>query len=128
MAWSQVELQAELSSPDWGTKVWEALRGYFSDGCWLLEAARLVDSNLEVELDGTPVLVAIYDHPYYDRRIGLRHRLDDYPTPIPEGSSPAEAMAQDIAVYVISEPLGRYSDRLVEDGSGVWWWSWPLDS
>jgi hypothetical protein len=41
---------------------------------------------------------------------------------IPEGYSPAEAMAEDIAVYEISEPLGRYFKILVDDGEGVWWW------
>jgi len=122
MPWSAEELQAEVSSPDWGGKVLEALRNYFSDRGWLLEPAQLVEADLEFEPDGTPVLVAIYDHPHYDRRIGLRHRLDDYPMAIPEGSSPAEAMAQDIAVYEISEPLGRYSEILVDDGDGVWWW------
>jgi hypothetical protein len=87
----------------------------------------LVDSGLEVEPDGTPVLFAIYDHPYYDRRIGLRHRLNEFPLSIPEGRSPAEGMAENIALYEISEPLGTWAERLVEDGAGVWWWTWPLD-
>jgi hypothetical protein len=46
---------------------------------------------------------------------------------IPEECSPDEAMAQDVAVYEISEPLGTWSEGLVDDDSGVWWWSWPLD-
>jgi hypothetical protein len=114
VAWSQEELQAEISSPEWGTKVLEALGTYLSEGRWLLEAAKLVDSWLEVEPDGTPVLVAIYDHPYYDRRIGLRHRLNDFPLSIPEGRSPAEGMPETIALYEISEPLGTWAERLVE--------------
>jgi hypothetical protein len=35
-------------------------------------------------------------------------------------------MAQDIAVFQISEPLGTYYYRLVEDDAGIWWWNWPL--
>ena len=46
---------------------------------------------------------------------------------VPEGMTPAEALAQDIAVYEISEPLGTYYDRLEEDASGIWWWKWPMD-
>jgi hypothetical protein len=67
VAWSQEELQAEISSPEWGAKVLKALRTYFDEGRPLLEAAKLVDSGLDFERDGTPVLFAIYDHPYYDR-------------------------------------------------------------
>jgi hypothetical protein len=127
VAWSPEQLQAEISSPEWGAKVLEALRAYFDEGRYLMEAATLVDSGLEVEPDGTPVLIAIYDHPYYDRRIGLRHRLNDLPLTIPEGRSPAEGMAETIAVLEISEPLGMWAERLVEDDAGVWWWTWPLD-
>jgi hypothetical protein len=125
--WSEDELRAEISSPEWGMKVLGALRTYFSQGRPLLNAAKLVNSGLEVEPDGTPVLVAIYDHPYYDRRIGLRHRLNDFPMSIPEGRSPAEGLAEGIALYEISEPLGTWAERLIEDGAGVWWWTWPLD-
>jgi hypothetical protein len=57
----------------------------FSEGRWLLELARLLDSSLEIEPDGTPVLLAIYDHPHLDRSVGLRHRLNDFPMSIPEG-------------------------------------------
>src|SRR5271165_5341108 len=124
MAWSEAELRAEISSPEWGTKVLEALRRHFSEGRWLLEPAKLVESGLDFESDGTPVLIAVYDHPCDDRRIGLRHRLNDVPMSIPEGHSPAEAMAEDIAVFEISEPLARWADTLVEDSSGVWWWTW----
>jgi len=127
VAWSQEELRAEISSPEWGTKVLEALRRHFSEGRWLLEPAVLIDSGLEYEADGTPVLFAIYDHPYYDRRIGLRHWLNDFPMSVSEERSPAEAKAEDIAVFEISEPLGRWADRLKEDKDGVWWWTWPLD-
>jgi hypothetical protein len=57
----------------------------FSEGRWLLELARLLDSSLGIEPDGTPVLLAIYDHPHLDRSVGLRHRLNDFPMSIPEG-------------------------------------------
>jgi hypothetical protein len=127
VAWSQEELPAEISSPEWGTKVLEALRRHFSERRWLLEPAVLIDAGLEYEANGTSVLLAIYDHPYYERRIGLRHRLNDFPMSVGEGRSPAEAMAEDIAVFEISEPFGTWADRLVEDSSGVWWWTWPLD-
>jgi hypothetical protein len=123
MVWTPEELQAEISSPEWGQKVLAALRNYFGEGAWLLAPAELVASSLDLDANGTPVLLAMYDHPQYDRRIGLRHRLDDLPMTIPEGCSPAEAMAQDIAIYEISEPLGTWSETLVEDSSGVWWWS-----
>ena len=65
--------------------------------------------------------------PYCDRRIGLRLRLNDFPMTISEGRSPAEGMAENIALYEISEPLGTWAERLVEDSAGVWWWTWPLD-
>jgi hypothetical protein len=122
MTWSEAQLRAEIASPEWGAKVLEALRRHFTEGRWLLAAAALVDSGLEFESDGTSVLLAVYDHPSYERRIGLRHRLDHFPLSIPEGRTPAEGMAEDIAVYQISEPLGRYAEILVEDGQGVWWW------
>jgi hypothetical protein len=44
-----------------------------------------------------------------------------------EGMSAAESRAHDIAAYEISEPLGTYYHRLVEDDSGVWWWQSPMD-
>ncbi len=122
MAWTEAELRAEVASPEWGAKVLEALRRHFTEGGWLLAAAQLVDSRLEFESDGTPVLLAVYDHPSYERRIGLRRRLNDFPMSVPERRTPAQAMAEDIAVYQISEPLGRYHEILVEDGEGVWWW------
>jgi hypothetical protein len=112
MAWSSEELEAEVSSPDRGLKVVEVLRSYFSQGRRLLEPARLIDASVDVDSDGCPVLVAVYGHPYYQGRIGLRHRLDQYPMSMPEGNSPAEAMAQDIAVFEISEPLGSYYDHV----------------
>jgi hypothetical protein len=127
MSWSQQELQAEVSSAQWGPKVLVALKQYFSEGRPLLEAAVLIDAGLKFDSDGTPILFAVYDHPYYDRRIGLRHRLNDFPLTIPEGSTPAEGMAETIALYEISEPLGTWQDKLVEDNAGVWWWTWPLD-
>ncbi len=38
------------------------------------------------------------------------------------GGLAEEAVAADIALFDISEPLGRMYDLLVEDGNGVWWW------
>ena len=120
-------LAAAMGSPTWGQEVVEALRSYFANGGWLLEPAQLVEARLGEAEDGTPAVIAIYDHPLYPKRIGLRSRLDQPPMAIPEGMTPAEALAQDIAVYEISEPLGTIYDRLEEDVSGIWWWKWPSD-
>jgi hypothetical protein len=117
-----------MSSDDWGARVVEALRAYFANGGWLLHPTTLVDTRLDLDPDGTSVVVAVYEHVFYKQRIGLRHRLVTGPMTIPEGFSPEEAMAQDIAVYEISEPLGTYYYRLVEDSSGIWWWKWPMDA
>jgi hypothetical protein len=116
-----------MASPSWGQDVVDALRRYFADGGWLLEPVSLVQVTLGEADDGSPAVVAIYDHSLYTERIGLKSRLDQSPMAIPKGSSPAEALAQDIAVYEISEPLGSYYDRLVEDENGIWWWRWPMD-
>jgi hypothetical protein len=116
-----------MASPSWGQDVVDALRRYFADGGWLLEPVSLVEVTLGEADDGSPAVVAIYDHSLYTERIGLKSRLDQSPMAIPKGSSPAEALAQDIAVYEISEPLGSYYDRLVEDENGIWWWRWPMD-
>jgi hypothetical protein len=81
-----------------------------------------LDARLgEDDPDGTPVLLAIYDHPYYAKRIGLRRRLTDHMRAT-EDCSREQALAEEIAVYEISEPLGAYFDLLVEDSAGVWWW------
>jgi hypothetical protein len=120
-------LETAMASPTWGRDVVEALRSYFADGGWLLAPAQLVDATLGTADNGTPAVIAIYDHPSYPERIGLKSRLDRPPMAIPQGMSPAEALAQDIAVYLISEPLGTYYHRLVEDDSGIWWWKWPMD-
>jgi hypothetical protein len=105
---------------DFGHRVVEALRTYFRDGKWLLEPATLVDAQLTSDPDGVPVLLAVYDHPYVSERLGLRRRLDRW-GPGDDGAD-AEALAKEIAIYEISEPLGRYYDPLVEDGQSVWWW------
>lgn len=108
------------AKPDWptiGERVLEALRTYFAEERWLLEPATLVEAQLEFDPDGVAVLRAIYDHPNYRQRLGLRRRLDfDFHDREPE------KVAEQIAIYDISEPLGRYSELLVEDANGVWWW------
>ena len=120
------DLSAAMASPTWGQDVLAALRSYFDSGR-LIDPVRLVEATLGVSDDGSPAVIAIYDHPWYDRRVGLRSRLDQYPLSVYEGMSPAEPRAHDIAVYEISEPLGSYFDRLVEDDSGVWWWQSPME-
>jgi hypothetical protein len=39
-----------------------------------------------------------------------------------ERCSKEQALAEEIAIYEISEPLGAYFYLLVEDSAGVWWW------
>jgi hypothetical protein len=117
------EWEAAVSSSDWGTRVAEALRNYFSSGGPLMEPVRLVEVNLDTDSDGTPVLLAIYLHPFWPERTGLRLRLDRDRRPLGDTyDTPEESLAADIAYMRISEPLGRQYDLLVEDADGVWWW------
>lgn len=123
MSWGMDDWQAASSSPDWGAKVAQALKRYFDDGKWLLEPAHLNQVDTEIDEDGVPVLLAIYEHPYIeDRRIGLRRRLDRPPFAEHGKDTPEASLAAEIAVYEISEPLGRYYDLLVQDDDAVWWW------
>jgi hypothetical protein len=99
------------------------LRRYFRDGRWLLEPAELIDARLDEEdPDGTPVPLAIYDHPYYAKRIGQRRGLTDHMRATRDYSA-EQALAEEIAIYEISEPLGAHFDLLVEtppeSGGGV---------
>lgn len=86
-----------VSAPDWGPRVAEALRRYFSEGRWLLAPAVLVSAGVEVDADGVSVLLAVYDHAWLPRRIGLRRRLDREPMPNSE-PTPEESLAEEIAV------------------------------
>ena len=51
---------------------------YFDQGKWMLAQANLVGVSTETDPDGTPVLRAVYDHPSWPARTGLRRRLDQY--------------------------------------------------
>ena len=108
---------------DWASRVAEALRRYFQSGGWLFEAAVLLDVWTEQGEDGVGVLCAVYEHPFWPERTGLRRRLDRPPA---IGSDPDEDLAQWfsswIATFEISQPLGRMHDLLVEDDDGVHWW------
>jgi hypothetical protein len=106
---------------DWAEQVLAALRTYFDQGRPLLTPTRLVEAHLTSDPDDTPVLEATSDRPDDERRIGLRRRLIRYTVPGQPGWDP-EILAAEIAQYDISEPLGRYSEILVDDGTGVWWW------
>ncbi len=120
------DLDAAMGSTTWGQDVLAALRAYFDSGR-LRVSVHLVEATLGVTSDGSPAVVVIYDHPWYDRRVGLRSRLDQTPNAIYEGMSAAESRAHDIAEYEVAEPLGTHYDSLVEDDSGVWWWQSPMD-
>lgn len=112
-----------VAREDWAATVVAALRDHFDEGLWLLEAAVLIDAWPERDEDGTGVLRAVYQHPFWPERTGLRRRLDVAPplAPDPEQNS-AQWLASWIAVFEISEPLGRRYDLLVEDENGVHWW------
>lgn len=90
----------------------------------LLEPAELLDATTERDADGVAVLRATYRHPYYSETIGLRRRLDEPPAVgLPDVGMPLAAWLADwIAVFDISEPLGRVRDGLVRDDDGVGWW------
>jgi len=99
------------------------LRQYFAEGRSTLEPVRLVDANLEVDPDGVPVLLAIYEHAFWPERTGMRRRLERTPVSgTPGDRSLAEWLVDDIAWLEMGEPLGRRHDLLVEDDNGVWWW------
>lgn len=91
-------------------------------GGFLFEPVQLMEARAEVDSDGTPVLLAIYQHPSWPERTGLRLRLDRRSMTEEGAATPEDAVAGEIAIYDISEPLGRYYELLVEDDHGVWWW------
>jgi len=122
VGWTSEEWQEAASEPDWGVRVARALRRYFSTGGYLLEPARLHDLRLEVDSDGVPVILAVYDHSGWSKRTGLRRRLDRIPFAEHGADTPEGSLAAEIAKYEISEPLGRYYDLLVKDDADVWWW------
>ena len=121
------DLAAAMGSATWGQDVLAALRGYFDSGRLRDPMVHLVEATLGVTDNGSPAVIAVYDHPWYDRRVGLRSRLDQCPMSIYEGMSAAESRAHDIAEHEIAEPLGTYCESLAEDDSGVWWWQSPMD-
>lgn len=122
VTWSDEEWEAAFSSPDWGLRVAEALRRYVDCGGFLFERVQLMEAGTEVDSDGTSVLLAVYHHPFWPERTGLRRRLDRRPMTDAGAATPEDAVAAEIAIYDISEPLGRYYELLVEDDRGVWWW------
>ena len=124
MEWpSEDEWRAAVSAPDWGERVLAELRRHFAEGRPTLEPVRLIDSRLEVDADGVPVLLAIYEHAFWPERTGMRRRLDRTPvTGAASAQDLAEWLARDIAWMEMGEPLGTQHDLLVEDDNGVWWW------
>jgi hypothetical protein len=118
------EWESIIASSEWAPKVVDALTQMFSEQKWdsTLNHVELVSATLEENASGSPFLLAIYDHPWWEKRTGLRRRLDRIPSTVPPGMSPEEALAYDIASLDIAEPLGNYYELLVEDENGVWWW------
>jgi hypothetical protein len=91
----------------------------------MLEPAQLISASLdEPDEDGVPVLLAVYTHPFWSERTGLRRRLDRPPVSgeISGEQTVAEWLAEHICAMEIGEPLGRMHDLLVEDNDGTWWW------
>lgn len=123
MSWTQEEWAAAASSPDWSAKVAKALVRYFEEK-WeaLFAQAKLISVSTETDSDGAPVLRAIYDHPHWPERTGLRRRLDRVPFAAQDEETPEGSTAATIAIYDISEPLGTLYEKLVPDEEGVWWW------
>jgi hypothetical protein len=121
MGQSMAEWTEIVSTPDFGDQVVESLHRYFRESRSLLAPATLVNATSEVDPDGVPVLRAVYDHGWTDKRLGLRRQLDREPM-VDDEETPAQSLAAEIAVYEISEPIGRYYDLLVEEADDVWWW------
>jgi hypothetical protein len=122
MDWSEAEWARRIWSPEWAPKVVDALRRICAEGSGILEPVTLVSAELETTPEQESYVLAIYDHAWWDRRTGLRRKLNRIPMTVPPGMPPEEALALDIAQYDIAEPLGNYWDLLVEDEDGVWWW------
>lgn len=113
---------AAVAAPNWGERVVAALRAQMRDPDQLLEPAVLVDAWSEQDPDGVHVLVAIYDHPYWPQRTGLRMRLDEPPFDWPRANQDLAAWLAGNIADEIAEPLGRMYDLLVADENAVYWW------
>ena len=122
VTWTEGEWAAAASSPDRGTKVADALVRYFDPGKWLLAQARLVSVSTEADPDGAPVLRAIYGHPNWPERTGLRRRLDQIRHRPGKARRPKRARRIGLPSFEISEPLGSYHAQLIPDKDGVYWW------
>jgi hypothetical protein len=120
------EWRDALASPDWGDRVVRVLRERFASATPLLEDARLISAEAERDEDGTPILRAVYTHPFTSGTFGVRRRLDQRPASgLPQVGETVEAWLADwIANFDIAEPLGRYALVLVTDEAGVGWWGY----
>ena len=56
-----------MASATWGKDVLEALRKYFDSGR-LIDPVELVEATLSVTNDGSPAVIAIYDHPWVPQK------------------------------------------------------------
>jgi hypothetical protein len=120
------EWREAVASPEWGDRVLRALTERFASATPLLEGARLISATAERDDDGSPILRAIYTHPFTPGTFGVRRRLDEPPAAgLPQVGLTVEVWLADwIANFDIAEPIGRYSLVLVTDDDGVGWWGY----
>jgi hypothetical protein len=85
-----------------------------NDPTW--EPRQLLDVSVETPADPLALRVIYRRWDDNERTLGFRYDLAES---IAHGSSAQDAF-EDI-VQILSEPLGRQSSLLVEEG-GVWWW------
>jgi hypothetical protein len=113
-----------VRDPGWGLRVAKALQRYFSEGGpILLDPITLLEVRLDgLDPDGVPVIRTIYERGHFPGRLGYRRRLDRAPASGEPFEPLEDWMAEWIAVFDISEPLGRKMDLLVKEDDGVSWW------
>jgi len=120
--WSDHEWDRKIQSPEWANSALSELKQLFEEGFIWLSPVTLIDASLVMDADGVAVLVLIYDDRRWEKRTGLRRRLDRRPTSLAPGQTAERSLAIDIAMSDLGEPLGTIYSRLVPDDEGVWWW------
>jgi hypothetical protein len=128
VTWDKLGWGHSTSVLAWQEAIVAAITAFFDEGRpQLLESTTLVDVRSDI-VDGVPVVLVVYDHPYSAKRLGLRIRVDAAPSidilGMAAGETAADVLADYIANIAISEPLGTSYYRLVEGSEGVWWWGY----